>query len=216
MSETTEKSVLSTCGQRVAAAAIMAMKPAIQTSAVVIGKLFSYVGYRFPPDVISYAVWLYYRFPLGLRMAEELLTARDIELTDETAHRSDRHAGRRPIRKLLRKHGYAPWVLVTGRLRSYTAANRDLGINVEHLQSKGLNYQAENSHQPSKVREKVMCHFKSAPHLQCFASAHEEVAHLLMHCCYQTNPRHKRMLCTQAFEAWECVACAPMLERLVA
>jgi hypothetical protein len=33
----------------------------------------SYAGYRFPPDVISYAVWLYYRFPLNLRMVEELL-----------------------------------------------------------------------------------------------------------------------------------------------
>jgi putative transposase len=33
----------------------------------------SYGGYRFPPDVISYAVWLYYRFPLSLRMVEELL-----------------------------------------------------------------------------------------------------------------------------------------------
>ena len=33
----------------------------------------SYAGYRFPPDVISYAVWLYYRFPLSLRMVEELL-----------------------------------------------------------------------------------------------------------------------------------------------
>jgi putative transposase len=40
-----------------------------------------YAGYLFPPDVISYAVWLYYRFPLSLRMVEELLAARCIELT---------------------------------------------------------------------------------------------------------------------------------------
>ena len=38
----------------------------------------SYSGFRFPPDVISYAVWLYYRFPLSLRMVEELLAARGI------------------------------------------------------------------------------------------------------------------------------------------
>jgi putative transposase len=44
----------------------------------------SYAGYRFPPDVISYAVWLYYRFPLSLRMVEELLAARGIDLTYET------------------------------------------------------------------------------------------------------------------------------------
>jgi hypothetical protein len=47
----------------------------------------SYSGYRFPPDVISYAVWLYYRFPLSLRMVEELLAARGIELTYETVRR---------------------------------------------------------------------------------------------------------------------------------
>jgi hypothetical protein len=47
----------------------------------------SYAGYRFPPDVISYAVWLYYRFPLSLRMVEELLAARGIELTYETVRR---------------------------------------------------------------------------------------------------------------------------------
>jgi len=47
----------------------------------------SYAGYRFPPDVISYAVWLYYRFPLSLRMVEELLAARGIDLTYETVRR---------------------------------------------------------------------------------------------------------------------------------
>jgi putative transposase len=41
----------------------------------------SYAGYRLPPDVISYAVWLYCRFPLSLRMVEELLAAHGIELT---------------------------------------------------------------------------------------------------------------------------------------
>ena len=49
--------------------------------------VISYSGYRFPPDVISYAVWLYYRFPLSLRMVEELLAARGIELTYETVRR---------------------------------------------------------------------------------------------------------------------------------
>jgi putative transposase len=44
----------------------------------------SFKGYRFPPGIISYAVWLYYRFPLSLRMVEEMLAARGIELTYET------------------------------------------------------------------------------------------------------------------------------------
>jgi transposase-like protein len=39
-----------------------------------------YAGYRFPAEVINQAVWLYFRFPLSLRMVEEMLAARGIEL----------------------------------------------------------------------------------------------------------------------------------------
>src|SRR3954470_12768064 len=40
-----------------------------------------YAGYRYPAELISYAVWLYFRFPLGLRMVEEMLAARGISVT---------------------------------------------------------------------------------------------------------------------------------------
>src|SRR3954447_23925345 len=43
-----------------------------------------YAGHRFPPEVISHAVWLYFRFPLALRMVEELLAARGITVSHET------------------------------------------------------------------------------------------------------------------------------------
>jgi putative transposase len=43
-----------------------------------------YAGYRFPGEVISYAVWLYFRFPLSLRMVEEMLAARSIIISHET------------------------------------------------------------------------------------------------------------------------------------
>src|SRR4051794_4264381 len=43
-----------------------------------------YAGYRFPAEVISHAVWLYFRFPLSLRMVEELLAARGIVVSHET------------------------------------------------------------------------------------------------------------------------------------
>lgn len=46
-----------------------------------------YVGYRFPAEVISHAVWLYFRFPLGLRMVEEMLAARGITVSHETVRR---------------------------------------------------------------------------------------------------------------------------------
>src|ERR1700756_3384660 len=43
-----------------------------------------YAGYRFPTEIIGHAVWLYFRFPLGLRMADELLAARGIIVSHET------------------------------------------------------------------------------------------------------------------------------------
>lgn len=43
-----------------------------------------YAGYRFPTEVISHAVWLYFRFPLSLRMVEEMLAARGIVVSHET------------------------------------------------------------------------------------------------------------------------------------
>ena len=49
-----------------------------------------YARHRFPAEVISYAVWLYFRFPLSLRMVEEMLTARGIEVSYETVRQWER------------------------------------------------------------------------------------------------------------------------------
>ena len=43
-----------------------------------------YAGYRFPAEIISHAVWLYFRFPLSLRMVDELLAVRGIVVSHET------------------------------------------------------------------------------------------------------------------------------------
>jgi hypothetical protein len=66
---------------------MLAMKPAGQKNTPVTDNPLSYSGYRFPPDVISYAMWLSYRFPPSLRMVEELLVTRGIELTYENVRR---------------------------------------------------------------------------------------------------------------------------------
>ena len=52
-----------------------------------------YSGYRFPAEIISHAVWLYFRFPLGLRMVEELQTARGIIVSHETVRQWARKFG---------------------------------------------------------------------------------------------------------------------------
>ena len=47
----------------------------------------SYARHRFPPDVIRYAVWLYFRFPLSFRDVEDLLAERGIDVSYETVRR---------------------------------------------------------------------------------------------------------------------------------
>src|SRR3954471_9700214 len=137
----------------------------------------SYAGYRFPPEIISHAVWLYFRFPLSLRNVDEILAARGIMVSHETVRqwarkfgqsfanqirrrlpaagdkwhldevvvkiagqkhwlwravdqdgivldvliqkRRDKRAAKRLLRKLLKKQGRAPRVLITDKLASY-------------------------------------------------------------------------------------------------
>jgi putative transposase len=64
------------------------------------------------------------------------------------------------------------------------------------------------------VREKVMRRFKSAGHLQRFASVHDQVGNLFLHCRYHTDATQKRALRAEAFEAREGVTGAPMPGRL--
>src|SRR4051795_97301 len=52
-----------------------------------------YAGYRFPGEVISRTVWLYFRFPLSLRMVEEMLAARGIDVSHETVRQWARKFG---------------------------------------------------------------------------------------------------------------------------
>jgi putative transposase len=62
-------------------------------------------------------------------------------------------------------------VVITDKLASYGAAMRRVLPGVEHRRHKGLNNRAENSHQPTRLRERVMRRFKSAGHAQRFLSA---------------------------------------------
>jgi putative transposase len=60
-----------------------------------------------------------------------------------------------------------------------------------------------------------MLRFKSARHLRRFTSFQDQVANLLMHCSYSTDPKEKRSA-TQAFEAWGAMTGLSMLDRLAA
>ena len=85
--------------------------------------------------------------------------------------RRNKKAARKFFRKLLKGLLYVPSVIITDKLKSYSAAKAEVMPGVEHRQHKELNNRAENSHQPTRVREKVMRRFKSAGHVQRFLSA---------------------------------------------
>ncbi len=89
--------------------------------------------------------------------------------------RRDKTAATKLMRKLLKKQGYAPTVLVTDKLRSYGAARAAIGMTVRHEQGLRANNRAENSHQPVRRRERKMQRFKSPGSAQRFLSAHAAV-----------------------------------------
>ena len=67
-----------------------------------------YTGYRFPAEIIGNTVWLYFRFPLGLRMVEELLAARGIIVSHETVRQwARKSASGSPIRSVAAFPGLA-------------------------------------------------------------------------------------------------------------
>ncbi len=179
-----------------------------------------YKGFRYPREIISHAVWLYFRFSLSYRDVEELLAERGIIVTYETIRqwsrtfaqtyanhlrrrrarpgdkwfldevflkingkthylwravdqdgtvldilvqsRRNKAAAKKFFRKLLKGCTYVPRVVITDKLASYGAAKRQILPRVEHRQSRYLNNRAENSHQPTRKRERAMQRFKSA------------------------------------------------------
>ena len=219
-----------------------------------------YKNHRFPVEIISHAVWLYFRFCLSYRDVEELLFARGVTVTYEairqwcrkfgqsyanqlrrrrpkpgdTWHmdevfltingerydlwravdqdgpildilvqsRRNKKAAKKFFRKLLKGLTYVPRVLITDKLKSYGAAKQEILPGVEPRQHRYLNNRAENSHQPTRHRERRMQGFKSPGHAQRFLSAYGPIAqhfrprrHLLSASAYRHEMRHR-------FESW--------------
>jgi putative transposase len=224
----------------------------------------SYAGHRFPAEVISHAVWLYFRFPLSLRHVDEILAARGVEVSHETVRqwglkfgqafanqirrrlpragdkwhldevvvkisgvkhwlwravdqdgrvldilvqsRRDTRAAKRLLRKLLKKQARPPRVMVTDKLASYAAAKREVMPGVEHRQHKGLNNRAENSHQPTRRRERQMKRFKSPRQAQRFLSAHDQISNLFHLRRDHLSATQYRAARARAFQTWAAIS----------
>ncbi|MEZ3182988.1 IS6 family transposase [Streptomyces pimonensis] len=86
-------------------------------------------------------------------------------------NRRDKAAARRFLRRLLRTTLTVPRVIVTDKPRSCRAAHREVMSSVERRSYKGLNNRAENSHRPTRQRERAMKGFRSAGETQRFLAA---------------------------------------------
>ena len=89
--------------------------------------------------------------------------------------RRDKTAAVKLMRKLLKKHGFAPNVLVTDKLRSYAAAKSECRSTARHEQGLRRNNWAENSHLPVRRGERKMQRVKSPGSAQRFLSVHAAV-----------------------------------------
>jgi putative transposase len=87
-------------------------------------------------------------------------------------------------------------------LASYGAAKREVMPSVEHRKHKGLNNRAENSHQPTRRRERQMKRFKSAGQAQRFLSAHDGINNLFHLRRHQVPATQHRAARTEAFQVW--------------
>jgi putative transposase len=220
----------------------------------------TYKRHRFPPDIISYAVWLYYRFNLSHRDIEDLLAQRGITVSREAIrlwsikfgaryarrlkrkHRGygdtfyidevfikingkqhylwraidqdgevvdvylqakrDGTAAKRFFRRLLRSHGGEPRKIVTDKLRSYGVAHRELIPDVIHDTGQYANNRVEQSHEPTRVRERVMRKFKSVGQAQKFLGTHAAVSNLFNLGRHKVRAEHYRDLRVGAFAEW--------------
>src|SRR6266542_6478822 len=223
----------------------------------------SYTRHRFPVEIISHAVWLYFRFSLSYRDVEELMAARGIVLSYETIRqwcrkfgqqyanqlrrrraqtgdkwhldevfltingkhhylwravdqqgnvldilvqsRRNKAAAKKFFRKLLKGCQYVPRVLITDKLASYAAAKKEVLPSIEHRQHKRLNNRAENSHQPTRQRERVMRRFTSPGHAQRFLAAHSLIREHFCPRRHRLGAQQYRDVRQERFAVWNTI-----------
>ncbi|MFE2719162.1 IS6 family transposase [Streptomyces mirabilis] len=118
-------------------------------------------------------------------------------------NRRDKAAARRFFRRLMKKTGAVPRVVVTDRLRSYGAAHREVMPCVQHRQSKYLNNRVENSHQPTRQPERAMKGFRSVGGAQRFLSAFSGISPHFRPRRHQMTAHNYRAEMTIRFAIWE-------------
>ena len=219
-----------------------------------------YKLHRFPPENISYAVWLYYRFNLSHSDIEDLLSERGVTVSREAIRlwcnkfgsiytrrlkrkhrgygdiffidevfikingkqyylwravdqdgeivdvylqsRRDGATAKRFFRRLLRSNAGEPRKIVTDKLRSYGVAHRELIPDAIHISDRYANNRAEQSHEPTRVRERGMRRFKSIAQAQKFVTTHASVSNLFNLGRHKVSAEQYRNLRESSFDVW--------------
>ncbi len=116
--------------------------------------------------------------------------------------RRDGKAAKRFFKRLLKAHRMEPRKIVTDKLRSYGVAHRELIPESIHDTSQYANNRAELSHQPTRVRERVMRRFKSMQQAQRFLTVHAAVYNLFNLGRHLVSAKNYRFLRLRAFASW--------------
>ncbi|MEP3328935.1 IS6 family transposase [Sedimentitalea sp.] len=120
--------------------------------------------------------------------------------------RRNRVAAKLPHAKISEAARAVPRVMILDKLRSYGAAKREIMPNIEHRSHNGLNNRSENSHQPTRQRERGMKKFKSPGHMRRSLSIHDPIVnlpHLPRHEMPSTDFREMRSI---AMQTWRNIA----------
>jgi transposase-like protein len=107
------------------------------------------------------------------------------------------------MRKLLKKQGFAPKLLVTDKLGSYGSAFRQLRLTCPHDRGLRKNNRAENSHQIVRRRERKMQRFKSSRSAQRFLNIHSAVHNTFNHQRHLVSRSTLRIFRAEAAARWQ-------------
>jgi len=114
----------------------------------------------------------------------------------------NRQAAKKFFRKLLQRLRYIPRAIITDQLGSYAAAKAEVLPDVEHIQDKRSNNRAENSHQPTRERERRIRGFKSAGHAQRFLATFGVIATFFRPGRHLLATRNYREVMRRRFRQW--------------
>ena len=221
----------------------------------------TYKRHRYPPEIISYAVWLYFRFNLSYRDIDDILAQRGVIVSYESirfwcikfsalytkrlkrTHRGygdtfyidevfvkingkqhylwravdqdgevldvylqtkrDAVTAKRFFKRLIRKNKGEPRKIVTDKLRSYSVAHREIIPEAIHVKDQYANNRAEQSHQPTRARERGMRRFRSIKQAQRFLNVHAVVYNLFNLGRHLTSAQNYRTFRIDSFTEWK-------------